>query len=181
MVVLIAGRIFTAYHVHYIVFHLLRAAGCYITFPLLGDHIRNISFPGSKVIAHRLRFILLVAVLKQRVTELLTDRVETEFGEYQTTVHIHLDHFSLQSDLLVFYITFTVQISPVTGSHDNRVLCLISNRRVETGLFFRNGIRSQCRTVSCDRNYRIPHNSQHSIRRGNQLLRIHHQSPGEEI
>ena len=92
---LVAGGIFTTHHIQDIVVHLLCTTGSYESLSLLGDHIGNIPFLGIEVITHRFRFVLLITILKQRVTELFTDRVETELGKHQAAVQAHLYIFSL--------------------------------------------------------------------------------------
>ena len=181
MIVFIAGSILTAHHIQHIVVHLLRASGSNKTFPLLGDHIRDISLLGIEVISHRFRFILLIPIFKQGITELFTNRVKTEFGKHQAAVQAHLDILRLQPDLLVFDISFTIQICPVTGCHHHRVFCLINNRSIQSYLLRLSRIGSKDRTIGDSCRYRIPYDRQYGIPRGNQLLRIHHQSPGEEI
>lgn len=112
MLMLVAGRILTTHHVQDIPFHLFRSPGGNIPFALLGNHVRDISFLGTKIIPHRLRLILLIALLKQRIAKLLPDRVESKLSEHDATIHIHLNQFGLQLDILVFDIAFPVKDMP---------------------------------------------------------------------
>ena len=137
---LVAGRILTTHHVQDIPFHLFRSPGGNIPFALLGNHVRDISFLGTEIIPHRLRLILLVALLKQRIAKLLPDRVESKLSEHDATIHIHLNQFGLQLDILVFDIAFPVKICPVASCHHDRIGRLITDRSIQPGLLLRNRI-----------------------------------------
>ena len=80
-----------------------RSPGGNIPFALLGNHVRDISFLGTKIIPHRLRLILLIALLKQRIAKLLPDRVESKLSEHDATIHIHLNQFDCSS--IFWYLT----------------------------------------------------------------------------
>ena len=106
VIMLVASRIPSPLHIQDIVVHLFGTSGRHITFALLRDHICDISFFRTEIIAHRLGFILLVAIFEKRIAEFLPDRVEAESGIHQATVHIHLDFLGLKFDLLIFHIAF---------------------------------------------------------------------------
>ncbi len=104
---IVAGSIFTAHHKHIIIGHLLCATCRYISFSLLGNHIGDIAFLGPEVITHGFTFVLLVAILKERVSKFLANGIEAEFGKHQTTVHVHFDYLRLQFYLTVLYVSFS--------------------------------------------------------------------------
>ena len=67
------------------------------------------------------------------------------------------------------------------GSHYHRVFRLVNNRCIETDLIVLGRVGYKDCTISGCLRYRIPIDWQYGITRGNQLLRIHHQSPCEKI
>ena len=179
MIVLVTSRIPSTHHIQDIVIHLFGTPGCHIAFALLRDHIRNVSFFRTEIIAHRLGFILLVTIFEKRIAEFLPDRVETESGIHQATVHIHLDFLGLKFDLLIFHIAFPEQISPVRPRHDDGVFRLVGNRSVQPCLLLRYAVQRK-HTILSGGYDRIAHNGRHGIGRGNKFLRLSHHVSGEE-
>ena len=139
MLMFITSCIFSAHHIQGIRFGFLGLSGCYIAFTLLGNNVCDITFLRLEVITHRLRFILVTPIDKQRITKLIPYRVKSELGIYQATVHVHLNIFGLQLNLLVLYITFTKQISHIAGRHHNRIFRFIIDWCLQTCLFRRIG------------------------------------------
>ena len=138
----VAGGILPSHHEHVVVSHLLGSSGGNKPFTLLSDYIGYVSLLGPEIIPHGFAFVLLLSVFKERITKFFANRVQTELGKYQTTVHVHLDHFRLEFDLSVLYIPFPKQIGPVTGSHQYGILGLIGNHGIQRILLFADGILS---------------------------------------
>ena len=143
---LIAGGVASTHHVQDVALHLFRTTSGYVTFALLGDYIGDITLFRAEVVAHGLRLVLLLALLEERVTELLSDGIQSELRIDNATVHVHLNQLRLQFDILVFHVAFTKQIGPVACGHDDRVGRLIGDRRIQP-ILFGNGVSGQCRTI----------------------------------
>ena len=169
---LIASGITATHHIQDIALHLFRPSGRHVTLALLGDHVGDVTLLRLEVITHGLRLILLLAILEKRIAKLIPDRVEAEFGVHHTAVQVHLDQLGLQFYILVFNVSFSIQVGPIPGGHHHRVRRLISHGSVQTGLFLRNRVIRQGETIRglC----------QKRIRRSLQILRIDGKAPGPQ-
>ena len=142
---MVAGRITSMLHENLVIRPLLGLASGHIPFPLLGHDIRNPRLLGLEVIADGLRIIRSIPLLEHRLSFYDTSGVFNAVSMHRTAVHIHRDDLGSQFDILIVYLTATIQRSRSSQRKHQRVVRLIYDRSIQR-LFFlgrSNGIDTQ--------------------------------------
>ena len=142
MFVIVASSIFTMTHVNFIVCPFLSFLTGDISFTLLCDNAIDETLLGLEVIAHDFRFIRCFSVLKNRRTCFHSCRIGHSRGIDGTAVHIHRNHRRGQLNVLVIHFTFSIKMCIALFRKDNRIACLINDRRIQR-FFFLCGICGQ--------------------------------------
>ena len=106
MVVQVAGGIFGIYHVEGVVGILLRRVGDDMPLSLLGDDVGYKCLAGVEIVAHLFHLIFGTSLCKHRMTELLPNNRSKV--EDDAAVEIHRNLFTLDGQIAIFHVGFTV-------------------------------------------------------------------------
>ena len=123
MLMIVAGRIFTACHHHLVAFHFLCLFGYDVPFALLGHDVADESFLRLDVVGYLAGLVTLFAVLEHGFAfPLLGHGVIYAHGIDRRTVGFHTDIFGVQFHCFVVQHALSVQYGSTVAKHDNGVL-----------------------------------------------------------
>ena len=90
---MVASGILARSHINFIVCTFLCFLTYHIPFPLLSNNLVDETFLALEVIAHFLRFIRRIAILKDRQTSFHSCAIDNTTCKNRTTIHIHGNDF----------------------------------------------------------------------------------------
>ena len=133
---MITSGILTRSHVDFIIRTFLCFFTHHIPFSLLSNNLVDETFLALEVIAHFLRFIRRIAILKDRQSGFHSCTVYNTTGKDRTTVHVHGNDFGSQFNLLIIHLTLAIQMHQTIQEHD-RVIGFIHHRSIQRFFLFR--------------------------------------------
>ena len=119
MVFIIASGINTVGHVYLIIRTFLSVMAGYISFALLSNDIIDETFLRLEVIAHRLRFVRSITVLKHRTARFYPGSIYYTTCINGTTIHVHGNNARSKFYILIVDFTATIQMCQTAFCEDD--------------------------------------------------------------
>ena len=119
MILIIASGINTVGHVDFIVRTFLGVMAGYISFALLSNDIIDETFLRLEVVAHRLRFVRSISVLKHRTACFYPGSIDYTTCINGTTIHVHGNNARSKFYILIVYFTATIQMRQTAFCEDD--------------------------------------------------------------
>ena len=131
----VAGRVKTVCHQHFVVLQFLGLICDDIPFTLLGNYMTNETALRLDVIGDFIRFVTILAVFENRLTfPLVVQTVPYSFRVYLARIQVHTDILGVQLHRLVFQFALSVQVRISVSHYDHRVVRLVVHRRCQLAL-----------------------------------------------
>ena len=152
---IVTSSIFTMTHVNLIICSFLSFLTGDISFTLLCDNVIDETFLRLEIITHNFRLIRSLSILENRRTRFHSCRIGYPLSKDGTAIHIHGNYRRSQFNVLVIHLTFPIKVRISILCKDNRIACLINDRRIQ-GFFFLCGIHGQRVHSQRIKRHRIP-------------------------